>query len=54
MSETIRVSGKTLEDAITNATAADGTVYTDNAADYYSTISDAATAKGWTIEQLQA
>ena len=37
---------------ITNATAADGTVYTDSAADYYSTIADAATAKGWTIEQL--
>ena len=39
-------------DAITNATAADGTVYTDSAAAYYSTISTAATAKGWTIEQL--
>ena len=38
--------------AITNATAADGTVYTDSAADYYNTIADAATAKGWTIEQL--
>ena len=38
--------------AITNATAADGTVYTDSAADYYQTIADAATAKGWTIEQL--
>ena len=38
--------------AITDATAADGTVYTDSAADYYSTIADAATAKGWTIEQL--
>ena len=39
-------------DAISNANAADGTVYTDSAADYYSTIADAATAKGWTIEQL--
>ena len=38
--------------AITDTTAADGTVYTDSAADYYSTIADAATAKGWTIEQL--
>ena len=41
-----------IADAITNATAADGTVYTDSAADYYSTIADAATAKGWTISQL--
>ena len=39
--------------AITDATAADGTVYTDSAGAYYSTIADAATAKGWTIEQLQ-
>ena len=38
--------------AITAATAADGTVYTDSAGAYYSTIADAATAKGWTIEQL--
>ena len=38
--------------AITYANAADGTVYTDSAADYYSTIETAATAKGWTIEQL--
>ena len=30
----------------------DGTVYTDSAGAYYSTIADAATAKGWTIEQL--
>ena len=37
---------------ITAATAADGTVYTDSAGAYYSTIADAATAKGWTIEQL--
>ena len=37
---------------ITNADAADGKVYTDSAADYYSTIADAATAKGWTINQL--
>ena len=41
-----------IADAITYATAADGTVYTDSAAAYYSTIADAATAKGWTIEQL--
>ena len=39
--------------AITNATASDGTVYTDSAAAHYSTIADAATAKGWTISQLQ-
>ena len=38
--------------AITDAESADGKVYTDSAADYYSTILDAATAKGWTIEQL--
>ena len=40
--------------AITNATAADGTVYTDSAGAYYSIIATAATAKGWTIEQLQS
>ncbi len=38
--------------AITNANAADGTVYTDGEGAYYSTIADAATTKGWTIEQL--
>ena len=38
--------------AITNATASDGTVYTDSEAAHYSTIADAATAKGWTISQL--
>ena len=38
--------------AITKATASDGTVYTDSAAAHYSTIADAATAKGWTISQL--
>ena len=38
--------------AITNADATDGTVYTDSAGAYYSTIADAATAKGWTIEQI--
>ena len=42
-----------IADAISNATAADGTVYTDSAAAYYSTIANAATAKGWTIGQLQ-
>ena len=41
-----------IANAITNATAADGTVYTDSDGAYYSTIADAATAKGWTIEQL--
>ena len=39
--------------AITKATSSDGTVYTDSAAAHYSTIADAATAKGWTISQLQ-
>ena len=38
--------------AITAADAADGTVYTDSAAAYYSTIETAATDKGWTIEQI--
>lgn len=41
-----------IADAITNATAADGTVDTDSEGAYYSTIADAATAKGWTIEQI--
>ena len=41
-----------LATAITNAYAADGTVYTDSAADYYSIIANAATAKGWTIAQI--
>ena len=40
--------------AITNAGAADGTVYTDSDGAYYSTIATAATAKGWTIAQLPA
>ena len=43
-----------IANAITSANAADGTVYTDSAAAYYSTIADAATAKGWTIAQLPA
>ena len=38
--------------AITNADANNGIVYTDSAAAYYSIIADAATAKGWTIQQL--
>ena len=41
-----------IADAITAATSTTGTVYTDNAAAYYSTIATAATTKGWTIEQL--
>ena len=40
--------------AITDATADNGTVYTDSAAAYYSTIETAATTKGWTIEQIPA
>ena len=42
-----------IANAITAATAADGTVTTDSAGAYYSTIETAATAKGWTIEQIQ-
>ena len=38
--------------AITAADSTTGTVYTDSAAAYYSTIADAATAKGWTIAQI--
>ena len=38
--------------AITDADSDSGTVYTDSQGAYYSTIADAATAKGWTIEQL--
>ena len=38
--------------AITNAESTAGSVYTDSAATYYSTIADAATAKGWTIAQI--
>ena len=41
-----------IADAITNADDADGTVYTDSAGAYYSTIATAATGKGWTISQL--
>ena len=42
----------TIAAVIANATSTDGTLYTDSAATYYNTIADAATAKGWTIEQL--
>ena len=38
--------------AITDAEYGNGTVYTDSDGAYYSTIATAATAKGWTIEQL--
>ena len=41
-----------IANAITDANIDNGTVYTDSAGAYYSTIADAATAKGWTIEQL--
>ena len=37
---------------ITANEALDGTVYTNSAGTYYSTIADAATAAGWTIAQL--
>ena len=40
--------------AITAATSTTGTVYTDSAAAYYSTIATAATTKGWTIAQIPA
>lgn len=43
-----------IKNAITNATAADGVVYLDEDGDYYDTIANAATAKGWTVEQLPA
>ena len=38
--------------AITNANSSNGTVYTDDSGDYYNTIETAATAKGWSIEQI--
>lgn len=41
-----------IANAITNASANNGTVYTDPNGTYYDTIAQAATAKGWTIEQL--
>ena len=43
-----------IKNAITNATAADGVVNLDPDGAYYNTIANAATAKGWTIEQLPA
>ena len=42
----------TIANLISNAASSSGVVYTDNDDTYYSTIADAATAKGWTIEQL--
>ena len=41
-----------LTQLITANEVLDGTVYTDSAGTYYSTIADAATAAGWTIAQL--
>lgn len=41
-----------IANAITNADSNNGIIYTDSAAAYYSIIADAATAKGWTIQQL--
>lgn len=41
-----------LADAITAATADNGVLHTDSEGAYYQTLADAATAKGWTIEQL--
>lgn len=41
-----------LADLITNSSVDNGTLYTDSAGAYYSTLETAATAKGWTIEQL--
>jgi hypothetical protein len=43
---------ESVADLITANEALDGTVYTNNAGTYYSTIADAATAAGWTITQL--
>ena len=37
---------------ITNSDVTDGTVYLNDQDTYYSTVADAATAKGWTIEPL--
>ena len=48
------VVSNAIKNAITNATAADGVVYLDEDGDYYDTIANAATAKGWTVEQLPA
>ena len=42
----------TLADWITNSNFSNGVLHTDSDGAYYSTIADAATAKGWTIEQL--
>ena len=39
---------------ISAASSSDGVLYTDANGAYYSTIADAATAKGWTIAQLPA
>lgn len=41
-----------LAQIIENSVYTNGTVYTDSQGAYYSTIETAATAKGWTIEQL--
>lgn len=41
-----------IANAITNASTNNGTVYTKSTGTYYNTIADAATAKGWTIEEL--
>ena len=42
----------TIANAITNADANNGTVYTREEAKYYATIETAADDKGWTIEEL--
>ena len=41
-----------IADYITNSDVADGVVYLNDQDAYYSTVADAATAKGWTIEPL--
>lgn len=43
-----------LASAITNATASDGTLYTDSQGAYYSTLETAAQGAGWTIAPLPA
>ena len=49
---TEQISATAVASAITNATADNGTVYLNSADTYYQTVADAATAKGWTIENL--
>ena len=47
-----KAPSNSIADLITDATATDGTVYLDADDEYYSTVADAATAKGWTVAEL--